>query len=504
MPSSLIDQMRAARRVSVPLAAIITPDPAETIGMILQAFPDNPIIQWDIILGMAGLNETGIDAVNEAVSGGSSESGIFGAETLTNNPIDALTRVEKLPEGSILFFHMAHRVIQGEGVSQAIWNLRDPFKRNNRMLVLLAPELTLPAELSQYLLLLEEPLPSAEDLARILREVHAAADVPEPDPKTLERAVNAVRGLAAFPAEQVAAMSLTKKGVRISDLWDRKRQMIRQTPGLSVWDGPERFSSIGGVTYVKEFLTRILFGNAAPRAIVFIDEIEKHLGGVAGDTSGVSQAMLGTLLTYMSDRQTTGLIFIGPGGTAKSVVAKAAGREADIPTITFDMSGMKTAYVGSSEENMRRALRVVSAVSDNAALFIATCNSIGALPPELRRRFSLGTFFFDLPSAEERKTIWEIYLKAYNLDPQPYPGDEGWTGDEIRRCCDIAWRLRWSLKEAAGAVVPIVRSDAEVIQRLRALADGKFLSASDPGVYRMERPTAAAGPRRQVSVTPED
>ncbi|NKE70203.1 AAA family ATPase [Candidatus Manganitrophus noduliformans] len=425
MTTSLIEQLRAARRVSVPLAAIITADPAETISAIQKSAADSPLVGWDIIRGMLGINEKGIDAVNAAVSGGASEGGLLGAEALTNNPIDALTRAEKLPEGTILFFHMAHRLLQGEGVSQAIWNLRDQFKRDNRMLVLLAPELTLPAELSQDVLLLEEPLPSAEDLARIIREVHAAADVPEPDPKTLERAVNAIRGLAAFPAEQVAAMSLTKKGVRISDLWDRKRQMIRQTPGLSVWDGPERFSNIGGVTYVKEFLTRILFGNAAPRAIVFIDEIEKHLGGVAGDTSGVSQAMLGTLLTYMSDRQTTGLIFIGPGGTAKSVVAKAAGREADIPTITFDMSGMKTAYVGSSEENMRRALRVVTAVSDNAVLFIATCNSIGALPPELRRRFSLGTFFFDLPSAEERKKIWEIYLKAYNLDPQPLPNDKG-------------------------------------------------------------------------------
>jgi SpoVK/Ycf46/Vps4 family AAA+-type ATPase len=216
--------------------------------------------------------------------------------------------------------------------------------------------------------------------------------------------------------------------------------------------------------------------------------------------------MLGTLLTYMSDRQTTGLIFVGPGGTAKSVVAKAAGAEADIPTISFEMSGMKTAYVGSSEENMRRALRVVSAVSDNAVLFIATCNSIGALPPELRRRFSLGIFFFDLPSPEERKKIWEIYLGLYKLDRQLLPNDDGWTGDEVRRCCDIAWRLKWSLQEAACSIVPVSRSDAETIQKLRNLANGRFLSASSPGVYRIDPPSSnsPAGPRRQVNIAPEE
>ncbi|NKE70204.1 hypothetical protein [Candidatus Manganitrophus noduliformans] len=64
--------------------------------------------------------------------------------------------------------------------------------------------------------------------------------------------------------------------------------------------------------------------------------------------------------------------------------------------------------------------------------------------------------------------------------------------------------MRWSLKEAASSIVPIVRSDSDILQKLRTLADGKFLSASDPGVYRMERQTALAGPRRQVSVTPED
>ncbi len=51
-------------------------------------------------------------------------------------------------------------------------------------------------------------------------------------------------------------------------------------------------------------------------------------------------------------------------------------------------------------------------------LFIATSNSIASLPPELRRRFTLGTFFFDLPTAEERETIWRIYLKKYDGQAQ--------------------------------------------------------------------------------------
>jgi hypothetical protein len=52
-------------------------------------------------------------------------------------------------------------------------------------------------------------------------------------------------------------------------------------------------------------------------------EIEKALAGSGGsDTSGVSQGMLGALLTFMQDEGATGCIFIGPPGAAKSAPSK--------------------------------------------------------------------------------------------------------------------------------------------------------------------------------------
>ena len=118
-------------------------------------------------------------------------------------------------------------------------------------------------------------------------------------------------------------------------------------------------------------------------------------------------------------------------------------------------------------------------------LFIATCNSIASLPPELRRRFTLGTFFFDLPSDEERETIWGIYLTKYNVSGQ-LPNDEGWTGAEIKECCRKAHRLGITLMQAARYIVPVSRSAAEQIKALRQMASGKFISASTLGVYQYQ------------------
>jgi hypothetical protein len=44
--------------------------------------------------------------------------------------------------------------------------------------------------------------------------------------------------------------------------------------------------------------------------------------------------------------------------------------------------------------------------------------------------------------------------------------------------------MRCSLKEASEYIVPVAESDPASIERLRQMADRKFLSASTPGKYR--------------------
>jgi hypothetical protein len=485
MTQDLLKAFKAARRVSTPLVAIRTPDPAATMALVLGSFNGNApaVLRWDIVNGLAGLNDPGSTAAT-AVAGPD-------PAISTGNPVEALTAAAKLPDSSVLFLLNAQRFLDNEAVAQAVWNLRDLYKANSRTLVLLCPALTLPAELAGDVLVLDEPLPGEEQLADIVRGTYEAAQLDDPSDEVVTKAVDALAGLAAFPAEQACAMSLTRDGLALDELWERKRQLIEQTPGLSVWRGGESFSQIGGVENAKAFLRRVLTGGQPPRAIVFIDEIEKAMGG-QGDTSGVSQSLLGTLLTWMQDNQATGIICIGPPGAAKSALAKAAGNEAGIPTIAFDLTGMKGSLVGESEQRLRSALKVVSAVSQGKTLFIATCNSIAILPPELRRRFSFGTFFFDLPDAVERQAIWGLYLARYGLPEQALPQDEGWTGAEIRQACDLAWRLNCSLVEAATTIVPVSRSAADQIERLRSEANGRFISASYPGVYTQSRTSTRA------------
>ena len=490
--AELVKQVRTARRVGTPLIGINTPDPAATIAAIVKSIEPPTdgeigpqIVEWDIVRGMNGLNAPGRDWAKSL--------GDF--DPTIGNPTAALQMALKLEESGLLFIHLASRWFGDASFVQAAWNLRDSLKANGRMVTFLAKCLTLPAELSDDVLVFDEPLPTAEELRAIILQQHKNASL-DPDETKTERGIEALRGLSAFCSEQVTAMSLTKSGLNVDGLWDRKRQAVEQTPGLRVFRGTDSFDQIGGCEIIKSFLSRIMIGKARPNAVVFVDEIEKMIGGGAagGDTSGVSQDQLGTILSYMQDHSAAGCIFVGPPGAAKSAIAKAAGGIGGIPTIQLDLGAAKGSLVGQSEQQLRQMLKVVDAVSNGSSLWIATCNAISNLPPELRRRFTLGTYFFDLPTAAERAAIWKIWMDRYELVASLLPSglptgiqDNDWTGAEIRQACDISWRLGCSLHEAAEFVVPVARSAPEKLAQLRDQANGRFLSASYQGVYVKDR-----------------
>ncbi|MCA9067487.1 MAG: AAA family ATPase, partial [Planctomycetaceae bacterium] len=116
---------------------------------------------------------------------------------------------------------------------------------------------------------------------------------------------------------------------------------------------------------------------------------------------------------------------------------------------------------------------------------VCTANDVSKLPPEFARaeRFD-SLFFLDLPSEEQKQTIWRMYLNHFGLDAdQPLPSDENWTGAEVRACCRLAALLDVPLVQAAQNIVPVAVTAAESVTRLRDWASGRCLSADQSGLY---------------------
>lgn len=492
-PHPFSDVMRAG----VPLVQYETSDPAATIRNVCQSMngqfsgtdtkPARPVLEWDLLRSIRALNEPGKLACS-LIAGQDLQS--------VANPVSLLSRLdetagEQALRFAVVFMHNAHRFADDVAFVQGVWNLRDRFKRIGACLVMLCPNGKVPLELKHDLVTLSDPLPESAELAGIVKKITVEAQKSGAtfDPSELAEdalIIDTLRGLSPFGAEQVTAMSVRRDRLDNDVLWERKKRMIEQTPGLAVWQGGESFDELGGLANLKQFLTRILTSGKTPvRAIGFIDEIEKGMAGAAGDTSGTSQDQLQVFLKVMQDLNIPGIILVGPPGTGKSAIAKAAGNVAGAPVVAIDTGSMKGSLVGESEGRIRAAMDVFKAISQGKGLFIATCNKIASLPPELRRRFTLGTFYVDLPSEDERAAIWQSWITRSGLEKQTLPNSDGWTGAEIKACCDVSARTGLSLKEAASFIVPVSKSAADQILALRQQASGKFISANHAGVYEM-------------------
>jgi len=502
-----------ARRAGVPIVGLETADPAATIVKCLKALnganDKTPAIRWDIVRGPIGLNRMSNEVLAQAIGELSEPEkcdpvAILSAFVRGADKLVLKAGSEEKPERypAVIFMVHANRWLEDYTPLQAVWNARDAFEKEGVTLVLLGPVIKLPIELKNDVVLISEPLPDHSELGEILDDITDDAGLSAGQLGDREVIVDTMSGTSAFGARQILAMSIRRDGIDTDQLWERKRKMIEQCPGLKIWKGGETFADIGGLDSIKEYLTDLLTSGSTPvRALGFIDEIEKGFAGAAGDTSGTSQDQLQVVLTVMQDYNIPGIILLGHPGTGKSQIAKGAGNIAKAPVIAFDFGAMKASHVGESEGRIRAAFDVFKAVSQGKGLFIATCNKISSLPPELRRRFKLGTYFADLPTTEEQALIWPIWMNRFDLKKQSLPKCDGWTGAEIAACCEVAFRTNRSLKEAAARIVPVIESAPESVESLRKLADNRFLSASYTGKYKMpviENAAPVAGGRRMT------
>jgi hypothetical protein len=504
--NDLVRRFREARRANTPLISIATPDQFATVRLLAKngngGSAPTPKVTWNLADGFAPVNaadEASIRAIAEATGGKPS-----------NDPATALAMAVKLPQRTILFFHNAQRFIAesvpgSAMIMQRISNLRDVWKEDKRTLVLLGPHVPLPPELANDVVELDEPLPGETELTAICRyQAEAWEDLEwEPTDDLLTRAAAALKGCSAFGAEQLFAMAARKEGIDFSDLNSSVQKMIEQTPGLGYERGKETFDDVGGLTFAKEYGSRMFQGPLRPAVIVRIEEIEKAMSGVSGDTSGVRQDALQVILSAMEDFEWDGMLAFGPPGVAKSLFGKSLANTFGARPLTFDINATQSKWVGESGSQIRRALKVLEAIGGSRVFFIASCNDERALNTALKRRFTAGTWFFDVPSAEDREQIWEINRARYHIPGDDVtPDEEGMTGADIRKICKNAYRLGCGLAEAMRFTVLLKSSDQEIINVCRDQAKGRFIDASSGGTYN--GPAARAGRRGARKIQTEE
>jgi hypothetical protein len=490
------------RRTSTPITGVVSCDTPATEQDIVAQFneQDNlffgPILRFSVCDGLTAANV----AAESIVAG-------YGPLAAQTEPAVMLTRIApSLPGGSILIWRGCAPLLANAKISQGIVDLREQYKKaarngQSRLLILLDSHFALPVSLQNDVMLIRVPLPTPTAYGDILQHETAnaragmesagldssALDLPG---DVCERAINACAGMSAFQASQAIAMSLRKSGLNLDALRQSQRESVNSTPGLKFLDSKRHANEIKGNDQLIRFLVRHAQHSGG---IVLLNELEKAFAGLGtfghGDSSGVTQDQLRTVLELFDVCGKKGILINGVPGTGKTVSMECVSSELQIPGIVADLGQMQGGIVGQSQMQTAAAKDKILSVTAGRPCIIATSNSRSILPVELLSRLQF-QFFVDFPSTETAESIWHQYMHRYEIAEQPIPASENWTGREIECCCQTAFEHSITLLESAEYIVPIAISDNLRVQQMRLDASGKLLRADRPGVYRVESGTA--------------
>ncbi len=296
----------------------------------------------------------------------------------------------------------------------------------NTTIIIVSSILQVPDAIKEYVSYLSIDLPDDEEIKELIKaHVEVNHDDNFYDREDENVLIPSLRGMTAFQIDRTLDMAMSKNGnLTVDDremINQQKKQLVKNSGLLELVNSNVKISDIGGMDVLKEYLET--------KAKVMENMSKAQRYGV---------------------RVPKGVFIVGMPGCGKSLCAKAAAAEFNAPLLKLDMGSMMGKYVGESEGNLRKAIKISEAAAPcilwidevekafsgvggensdvvtrmfgyfltwlqdktSSVYVIATANDANKLPPELKRKGRFDEIFcVNLPNDQERKAIFEVHLK---------------------------------------------------------------------------------------------
>lgn len=310
--------------------------------------------------------------------------------------------------------------------------------------------LTIPNQLLPYVSILNIEIPNDADIERLINE-HLIAndfDIKNFTKDDKDALMPSLRGLSLFEIDRVLDMAMSVNGSLGDEdkemILQQKKAQVKKSGLIELVDVKETPKDIGGLERLKSYLT--------DKSLIMANLSEAHKNFISTPK---------------------GVFIVGMPGCGKSLCAKAAAAQFGCPLLKLDMGSMMGKYVGQSEGNLRKAIKIAEAAAPcilwideiekgfsgvggnndimtrmfgyflswmqdktSSVYVIATANNANNLPPELKRKGRFDEIFcVNLPSDKEREAIFKVHLgkrgqKIENLN-QIVKATSGFNGADI-------------------------------------------------------------------------
>ena len=371
------------------------------------------------------------------------------------------------------------------GIVQALQNARDTWKGKAQVMVILCPDIEIPPELTKSIALVDFDLPDKTELAGILRKIAESAQIPVPD--DIDIVLDVAKGLTLFEAENAFALSYATKGkFDRAIIESEKLQAIRKSGLLELYPAvPE--SDLGGLKLLRKYLhnrRRGFYeeGVPKPKGILLVGPpgsgkslSAKVAASVLGfplvrfDISSMKGSKVGESETRM--RQALALIdAVAPCCVFIDEIEKTLGGVQSSAKSDSGTTAAMFGYLLTWMQESKAAKYIVATVNDMEDLMAI---SQGAL----LRRFD-DIFFVDLPTPHERADILVIMNRRYNTNIALLMADkmDGWSGAEIEKF--VIASIYDGIDEAYANIKPVYHQNRANIEKAREWARGNARAAN--------------------------
>src|SRR5438477_813497 len=529
MPDAL-ERLKILINSSTPIVVMETIEETRAVGLVRAACAElnMAVFEWSIADGLvrSGSNVPAIPGadlqmrINTARHASnpdapeSSKSAIYN----TQDPVQALANLETMTLEAVFILKDFHRHMDSPVIVRRLRDVGQKFSANRRTLVLTAPSIAMPPELTGLIEYLDLPLPDRQRLLQIIDEIFNRLATTKTyavkralDASGVDAVANNLRGLTEEEADRAVSQALVRRNAlcpeMVTDVLEAKKELLRHSGMLEFIDVSDNMASVGGLDNLKRWL--------AQRRGAW-EESAREFGL----------------------EPPRGMIVLGVQGCGKSLCARAVAGEWKIPLVKFDTAAIFDKYIGETEKHIQKVFKVAEGLAPcvlwidelekvfagsqpdsasvdagvssrilaaflgwmqerKAPVFVAaTCNNVTALPPELIRKGRFDELFFvDLPNQSERKQIFAIQLKRRKRNPEDFELDRvaatarGYSGAGIDAAVQTGLYAAYSceqplstqaLLDALKATIPLGTTRAQANQVLRQWAAKRSVPASIP------------------------
>lgn len=289
---------------------------------------------------------------------------------------------------------------------------------------IISPSPRVPDELQLDAFFIDLPFPSRKEITKLLDDITALLQHPI-KASLKEEFINALQGMREIDIINAVKYCLYDGELNeddLSSLLQLKHQLIKKESLLEFINISEGLEAVGGLKNLKSWLKR----------------------------KGVVMRNLNEAINFGTDIP-KGILLFGMPGCGKSLVAKTVAHEWRLPLLRLDVGMILGPYVGQSEENIRKAIKIAESIAPSIlwidelekgfagvgqegggevmkrifgsfltwmqektkpVFVVATANDISNMPPEFLRKGRFDELFYvDFPDKEARSEIIKIHLR---------------------------------------------------------------------------------------------